>query len=941
MKAFLVRATAASAMALLLAAWPAHAGGPSKPAPRIGGTATTPPPALRLGPAAVPTGARSELLRQRSQQLLVKFRAGVSAGQMQTVLSGFNAIRFERFYQARRMPALAERMQSWRVVSFAPGTNVSSVYESLQRHGQVESVAPNAILRVQATPNDLDARLWGLNNTGQTSGRADADIDAPEAWNTIKDASNVIVAVIDTGVDYRHPDLAANMWVNPGEIPGNGIDDDGNGYIDDVYGYDFANNDGDPMDDNSHGTHVSGTIGAVGNNSLGVVGVAWRTKIMALKFIGADGYGLTSDAINAILYAADMGAKVANNSWGGLAWDRGGVLYAKPLQDAIQTAADAGMLFVAAAGNDGTFTDEFSTAIPAGLPVSNIISVAATDHNDELAWFSNHGAVEVDIAAPGVNILSSVPNAGYDSYQGTSMASPHVAGAAALLFAQNPGITYHEVKAILMNRSDVVPGTASKVASGGRLNLNKAVRFRSGADCQAFSATPAAHITATRAYACGLSSLYACAVGSNQQIGSRSSFTPVSLVRSRDNAYATGVCKPGDMPPRIVLTGDTEKYLLVGTAYTAPAATAQDREDGVLTSKVRVTGNVNTAMPGHYVLQYDVSDSAGNLAVPEKRLVHVVAEDRPPMVELIGPHCRMPLFCISMYIAQNASYVDPGYFAYDELDGDLTAQVTRSGSVLTNTSQIGRYQVLYDAVDSRGQHNMARDSVYRDVFVLHPQLPRIFVDKPVLRIARGYCCFSVDAFAVDLKDGGLIDMVTTGSVNPDVAGTYTLNFRATDTDGNVATASQTVYVINDVTAPTITLVGPSSITVQRGQPFNDPWATATDDLDPWPSVNGSGSVDTQVLGTTTLQYWAVDSTGNRSNNVSRTVRVVESCSQTSATVAQHITAARAVACGSGSLYGCAIGSNDNLGSRYTSTQVIVREQPVGSNFFYRGACPAQ
>jgi cell wall-associated protease len=930
MNAFFLRATAIAALAMGVAALPVQAGGPAnKPVPAA------------TGSTAKSSSARSEVLRQKSQQLLVKFRPGVSATQMQSVLSAFNATRLDRFYQPRRVPALAERMQAWRVVSFAPGTNLSRAYESLLRRTDVEAVAPNAILRVQATPNDLDSRLWGLHNTGQSGGRADADIDAPEAWNTITQANNVTVAVIDTGVDYRHPDLAANMWTNPGEIPGNGLDDDGNGYVDDVHGYDFANHDGDPMDDNSHGTHVAGTIGAVGNNGLGVVGVAWRTKIMALKFIGADGYGLTADAINAILYAADMGAKVSNNSWGGLAWDRGGVLYSKPLQDAIQTAADTGMLFVAAAGNDGSFTDEFASAIPAGLPVANIVSVAATDHRDELAWFSNHGAVEVDIAAPGVSILSTVPNGGYDSYQGTSMAAPHVAGAAALLFAQNPAITFHEVKAILMNRSDVVAGTATKVLSGGRLNLNKAVRFRSGADCQAASSTPAAHITAARAYACGTSNLYACAVGSGQQIGLRSSYTPVSLVRARDNAYATGVCKAGDLPPRIVLSGDTEKYLLAGTAYTAPTATAHDREDGVLTSKIRVSGNVNTAVPGHYVLQYDVGDSAGNLAVPEKRLIHVVAEDRPPMVDLIGPHCRMPLFCISMYIAQNSSFVEPGYFAYDELDGDLTAAVTRSGSVLTNTSQIGRYQVLYDVADSRGQRNMARDSVYREVFVLHPQLPRIFVDKPVVSIARGYCCFSVDAFAVDLRDGGLITLETLGSVNVDVAGTYTLNFRATDSDGNVATATQTVHVIHDVTPPTITLNGASTITVQRGQQFNDPWASATDDLAPWPSVHSSGTVDTQVLGTYTLQYWATDDSGNRSNNISRTVRVVESCSQASATVAQHITAARAVACGISNLYGCAIGSNDNLGSRYATTPVIVREQPVGSGVFYRGACPAQ
>jgi cell wall-associated protease len=937
MQKFFLRAVATAAAALALAAaTPAHAGGPVTKVPIVKSPATKAP----VTKSPVTNSTQTEAVRSRLNQLLVKFKPGVSATQMQSIASGFSATRLERFYQPLRLQQAAERMQSWRVLSFAPGTNLSRAYENLLRHGQVESVAPNALLRVQATPNDLDTRLWGLHNTGQTGGRNDADIDAPEAWNTITQAPDVVVAVIDTGVDYTHPDLAANIWTNPGEIAGNGVDDDGNGYIDDVHGYDFANRDGDPMDDNSHGTHVAGTIGAVGNNSRGVVGVAWRTKIMALKFIGADGYGLTSDAINAILYAADMGAKVSNNSWGSFAYDRGGVLFAKPLQDAIQTAADAGMLFVAAAGNDGAFTDEFGTAVPAGLPVPNIISVAASDHTDELTWFSNHGAAEVHIAAPGANILSTVLNNAYDSYQGTSMAAPHIAGAAALLFAQTPGITPYEVKAILMNRADVVTGTATKVASGGRLNLNKAVRFKSGADCQAFSATPAAHITAGRAYACGTGNLYACAVGSSQQIGLRSSFTPVSLVRARDNAYATGVCKAGDMPPRIVLTGDTEKYLLAGTAYTAPAATAHDREDGTLTHKIRVTGNVNTGTPGHYILQYDVSDSAGNMAVPKKRIVHVVAEDRPPLVELIGPHCRMPLICMPIYLAQHAPYVEHGYVAYDELDGDLTAGVTRSGSVLTNTSQIGRYQVLYDVVDSRGQHNVARDNIYRDVFVLHPQLPSVFVEKPVVRIARGHCCFGPDAFAVDLKDG-YVNVDVQGSVNRDVVGTYVLTFRAVDSDGNVATGTQTVHVVQDVTPPVITLNGPSTITVQRGQAFNDPWVNVTDDLDRWPRAESSGTVDTNVLGTYTVQYWGVDETGNRSNNISRTVRVVESCSQTSATVAQHITASRAVACGTGNLSGCAVGSNDNLGSRFATTPVIVHEQPAGAGFFYRGACTAQ
>ena len=189
-----------------------------------------------------------------------------------------------------------------------------------------------------------------MHNTGQNGGTPDADIDAPEAWDIGTGSTDVVVAVIDTGVDYTHPDLAANMWVNPGEIPDNGIDDDGNGYDDDVYGYDFCNYDGDPFDDHYHGTHCAGTIGAIGNNSEGVAGVNWRVKIMALKFLDATGSGWTDDAINCVEYSIQMGAKLSSNSWGGGGFDQA-------LKDAIDAAGQAGMLFVAAAGNGGSDND--------------------------------------------------------------------------------------------------------------------------------------------------------------------------------------------------------------------------------------------------------------------------------------------------------------------------------------------------------------------------------------------------------------------------------------------------------------------------------------------------------------------------------------------------------------------------------------------------------
>jgi len=257
----------------------------------------------------------------------------------------------------------------------------------------VLSVEPNYIVTANDLPNDPEFdQLWGLNNTGQTGGTPDADIDAPEAWE-IQTGESVLVGVIDTGVDYNHPDLINNIWTNPGEIPGDGIDNDGNGYIDDVHGYDFVNDDGDPWDDNSHGTHVAGTIAAQGDNNIGVSGVSWSAQIMPLKFLDSSGYGTTFDAIQAVEYATMMGVQLTNNSWGG-----GG--YSQGLYDAIAAAGEAGQLFVAAAGNSYGNNNDINPHYPSSYDLDNIISVAATDHNDQLASFSNYGAESVDIGLP-------------------------------------------------------------------------------------------------------------------------------------------------------------------------------------------------------------------------------------------------------------------------------------------------------------------------------------------------------------------------------------------------------------------------------------------------------------------------------------------------------------------------------------------------------------
>jgi subtilisin family serine protease len=256
-------------------------------------------------------------------------------------------------------------------VTLAPGADV---VDAIGHYGSISGVltaAPDVIIQVQQTPNDPNyAPLYGMTKIG-----------APTAWNTTTGNGNFVVAVIDTGVDYRHPDLAANMWRNAGEVAGDGIDNDNNGFVDDVYGADFANHDGNPFDDNGHGTHVSGTIGAVGNNALGVAGVNWSVKIMALKFLSANGSGYTSSAIAALDYAVSHGAKISNNSWGGGGYD-------SALATAIGRAQTAGHIFVAASGNSSQNIDS-TPSYPASYikNYSNVVTVAATDSNDGLASF--------------------------------------------------------------------------------------------------------------------------------------------------------------------------------------------------------------------------------------------------------------------------------------------------------------------------------------------------------------------------------------------------------------------------------------------------------------------------------------------------------------------------------------------------------------------------
>jgi len=288
-------------------------------------------------------------------------------------------------------------------IRIPPSMRTEDVLAKLRGNSLVEYAEPNYVLRAMATPNDPQFnQLWGLHNTGQTGGTPDADIDAPEAWDIHTGSPDAVIAVTDTGVAHGHTDLTGNMWANDPELNGiPGVDDDGNGYVDDLNGWDFVGEDNDPTDYFAHGTHVAGTIAAIGNNAEGITGVNWLASIMPLRIFGAFGYGDTAKAIEAITYAADNGANVINASWGG-----GG--FSQALYDAISYANNRGCLFVAAAGNSGDDND-INAFYPASYDLPNIISVAATEHNDNLAWFSNFGATSVDVAAPGLNVLSSIP----------------------------------------------------------------------------------------------------------------------------------------------------------------------------------------------------------------------------------------------------------------------------------------------------------------------------------------------------------------------------------------------------------------------------------------------------------------------------------------------------------------------------------------------------
>ena len=396
-------------------------------------------------------------------EVLVKLKLGISEQELNDFMVRNHIVKMIPLQNESNISSQSQSeitMTQWRRAYLEEDILVMDAMLTLTDDPAIEYFEENGAVYLDSKiPNDpywteqiSGQALWGLNK-----------IQMPDAWEYSTGSRNVVVAVIDTGLDRWHQDLQGNIWTNNDEIQGNGIDDDNNGYIDDYYGWDWVHKHNNPADDHNHGTHCSGTVGGLGNNGIGVAGVNWQVKIMGLKFLASNNWGWWSDAIAAVKYAADNGAAVSSNSYSGG--------YSSSFYDVINYARTKGHLLVAAAGNHGNSSKEY----PCSFDLDNIICVGATDWNDQKTGFSAYGKDNVDLASPGALIISTLRNNSYGSWAGTSMATPHVAGAAALLKSMKPSISYSEIKSLILSNVDTIPSLEPYFLTGGRLNVKKAI----------------------------------------------------------------------------------------------------------------------------------------------------------------------------------------------------------------------------------------------------------------------------------------------------------------------------------------------------------------------------------------------------------------------------------------------------------------------------------
>ena len=451
----------------------------------VAGLTATTTTATAAPPKGLPLSIKPEVA---PKQLLIRLKPGADQADIESIAKQLGAtvtksIKGMNVYVLKTQTDMTVKAAENKLLSYtldgAPSNKLTS---------KIKYIQPNFVYHtMDNVPNDPYLYLqWSMYNYGYFGGKVGADVKAFPAWDKTTGSSSVYVADIDTGIDYTHPDLVNNCWVNPDEIPGNGMDDDGNGYVDDVYGINACDDPygdfpyylpGDPYDDHFHGTHTAGTIGASGNNGTGVVGVNWNVKIIALKFLNGFGYGYTSDAVECLDYmhylktVKGINIVASNNSWSGGSYDQA-------LYDAIKQSGVDGSLFCAAAANSGIDNDIYYP-YPASYDLDNIIAVAATNEADQLASFSDYGLTTVDLGAPGQDIISTIPTwyayYGYDIYyflSGTSMATPHVTGAAALLHSYDASLTPVQIKQRILETGDSLGTLRGRTVSGRRLNLD-------------------------------------------------------------------------------------------------------------------------------------------------------------------------------------------------------------------------------------------------------------------------------------------------------------------------------------------------------------------------------------------------------------------------------------------------------------------------------------
>lgn len=665
------------------------------------------------------------------------------------------------------------------------GMSTKDAIALLKSHQAIEYVEPDYQVSIARTPDDprFD-ELWGLNNDGQTGGTADADIDAVEAWDISTGSRDVVVGVIDTGIDYSHSDLASNMWVNSSEIPGDGIDNDGNGFIDDVHGINAITDSGDPMDDEGHGTHVSGTIGASGGNGIGVVGVNHEVSLVGCKFLDAAGSGSTSDAIKCIDYMVSLknsgvNLRVLNNSWGG-----GG--YSQALADAIASSEAADLLFVAAAGND-TIDNDVNPHYPSNYENASVLSVASTDQTDGISWFSHYGLTSVDMGAPGSAILSTTPGESYASYSGTSMATPHVAGAAALVLSINPELSTQELKDLLMNSGDANAALQGVTVAGTRLNVNQALIDADPTPGFKISADPL-----TQQIEAGQATNYTFTIGS---IAEWDEEVTLELSTTLGGAYLSSLtARPGD---EVMLNVETDTNTQWGEYELTVTATAGDivKEQSVKLMVQPVGLNDFTYSSNTSV---DIPDNSpvgavSVINVPDDLTVFGTTAD----VDI--SHTYSGDLVVKLVSAQGTQVTLQSNVggSNDDIVRSFTSE-SFNGEVATGDWTL---QVEDTAAADTGTIN-GWSLTLSAIGEVSPQPPRASFDVETQGLTVNFIDSSTDSNNdITQWSWSFGDGATSSDQNPmhvyAVSGNYDVELTVTDSEGNTSTSTQTV-VVSDV-----------------------------------------------------------------------------------------------------------------------------------------------